>query len=187
MTEYEKIVDKMIKKYPHARAAFQYFLEQSHYDSMEEFLFDYGYMIDYDLEKYTENEYFYKDGMNNLYYDTIKRRRLQRTADGDTIYRVSDEEEPIDPFEPVEPEVDMDYTLNGEIVSAGSGKSIVLSLKYQDESIPNTGWGFYYFNENQNKYIKLDSNKYTVLENGTYTFRAQKESILTENTQIIVS
>ena len=44
MTEYEKIVDKMIKKYPHARAAFQYFLEQSHYDSMEEFLFDYGYI-----------------------------------------------------------------------------------------------------------------------------------------------
>ena len=87
MTEYEKIVDKMIKKYPHARAAFQYFLEQSHYDSMEEFLFDYGYMIDYDLEKYTENEYFYKDGMNNLYYDTIKRRRLQKTADGDTVYR----------------------------------------------------------------------------------------------------
>ena len=135
MTEYEKIVDKMIKKYPHARAAFQYFLEQSHYDSMEEFLFDYGYMIDYDLEKYTENEYFYKDGMNNLYYDTIKRRRLQKTADGDTVYRYIHAEDEDDSSNPPEAEVDMDYSLSGEIVSAGAGKSIVFSVAYQDEKI----------------------------------------------------
>lgn len=188
MTEYEKIIDKMIKKYPHARAAFQYFLEQSHYDSMEEFLFDYGYMIDYDLEKYTENEYFYKDGMNNLYYDTIKRRRLQKTADGDTIYRYThaedtEEETPTQQ----EPEVDMNYSLKGEIVSAGAGKSIVFSLTYQDEEISNDGWSFYYFNKNQNEFIKLDSDKFTLLENGDYSFRAQKGTILTERILVNVT
>ena len=187
MTEYEKIVDKMIKKYPHARAAFQYFLEQSHYDSMEEFLFDYGYMIDYDLEKYTENEYFYKDGMNNLYYDTIKRRRLQKTADGDTVYRYIHAEDEDDSSNPPEAEVDMDYSLSGEIVSAGAGKSIVFSVAYQDEKIPVDGWSFYYFNENQNKFIELDSNRFTLLENGDYLFRAQKGTILTENFPVKVT
>ena len=190
MTEYEKIVNKMINKYPHARAAFQYFLEQSHYDSMEEFLFDYGYMIDYDLEKYTENEYFYKDGMNNLYYDTIKRRRIQRSDPGDTDSRYFGEEQTDENNESnnnqINAEVDMDYSLSGQLVSAGHGHSVVLSLSYQDQPISNDGWSFYYFNESQNKYIKLDSNRYTVLQNGTYTFRAQKQAILTEDLPFVV-
>jgi hypothetical protein len=125
--------------------------------------------------------------MNNLYYDTIKRRRLQKTADGDTIYRYTHAEDEEESDTPIEPEVDMDYSLNGEIVSAGAGKSIVFSLTYQDEEIPIDGWSFYYFNENQNKFIKLDSNRFTLLENGDYLFRAQKGNILTENFPVKVT
>lgn len=81
----------------------------------------------------------------------------------------------------------MDYSLNGEIVSAGVGKSIVFSVSYQDEKIPIDGWKFYYFNENQNKFIELDSNRFTLLKNGDYLFRAQKGTILTENFPVKVT
>ncbi len=181
MTEYEKIVDKMVKKYPHARAAFQYFLEQSHYDSMEEFLFDYGYMIDYDLEKYTENEYFYKDGMNNLYYDTIKRRRLQKTADGDTVYRYTHAEDGEEPDTPSEPEVDMEYTISTSIAKNNNGAGITLGVLHNESPIDSTGWTFYFKKESDSDFTQMASNKLTYLnEMGNLYFYGVKDSIKTD-------
>lgn len=179
MTEYEKIIDKMVKKYPHARAAFQYFLEQSHYDTMEEFLFDYGYLIDYDLEKYTENEYFYIDGMNNLYYDTIKRRRTQRNSDGDTVYRYTHSE---DNSEPSESEVDMSYEVFvSKITEKSNAFGVVLGIKKDGTEISSDGWKFYFKKASDSDYTQLDKNIITLLSKENISFYAIKDSIQTES------
>lgn len=182
MTEYEKIIDKMVKKYPHARAAFQYFLEQSHYDTMEEFLFDYGYLIDYDLEKYTENEYFYIDGMNNLYYDTIKRRRTQRSSDGDTIYRYIHSEDDA----PIEPEVDMEYTISAKITEKNGAKGIVFSVNYQDSEINPAGWTFFWNHTESKEYKQLAKNTATIMDSQNFNVYAIKGNIQTETALIEV-
>ena len=77
MTEnYKEYIDSLIDEYPNAEKAFAYFCEQSHYDNMSEFLDDYGWNIE-GLEEYVDVT-DYKLGMDNLYSDTILKKRKQR-------------------------------------------------------------------------------------------------------------